>query len=153
MEVWTERIEEILDRAPTRAMPFSCLLKALIDQGADPHGREELILKRITEKPGTFRVIPGRLGPWAYQPHREGCTAPVPTPPARVCDPWILSRSVPNQNLGSEGRAWGRVQESLQAWGQELDTGSQAAVARWIGANWEAERALAPFLTGRIGRK
>jgi hypothetical protein len=52
--------------------------------------------------------------------------------------------------MGSDGSVVGKVQESLLAWGEELDTGSPRAVARWIDANWEAEEFLFRLFKQRV---
>ena len=147
MAGWTERITGILGRAPTGAQPYSNLLQLLKELGPDPTGREELILKQMTEQPERFRVIPGRLGPWMNRAPRGGSPNPGSRVQSRIGDPWILSNCAGAPNHGYEERVMGQIRESLQAWGKEVDTGSQGAVARWIGANREAERALGQFLT------
>ena len=151
MEGWTERIQEILDRAPTRAMSFSRLVGTLREEGMAVNGREEWILKRVGEHPEAFKVIPDRLGPWVLWPGGKmvgSFPRPLKTP---RCDPWILTRSPASPSLGLERRIAGQIQESLQAWGQEIDDGSQVAVARWIGANKEAEKALGVVLSAERG--
>ena len=142
MEHWMERIEEILERAPTRAMSFTRLIVAMKDGGLAVEGREDWILKRVSELPETFRVIPDRLGPWVLWP--EGRRPGVMACHLRtsVCDPWIMTCSPGSPAFAIEGKFVGRVQETLQAWGREIDDGSQVAVARWIMANMEAERAF-----------
>ena len=167
MEGWTKRIEKILDRAPTRAMSFSRLIRALREEGVAVAGREDWILKRVVEQPETFKVIPDRLGPWvlwqgerragfsAPHPRTSGCD-PCGCDPGgwgpRGCDPWIMTCSAASSPFGIEGKVVGRIQESLQAWGREIDDGSQVSVARWIGANKEAERAFGKFLSEETGR-
>ena len=68
MEGWTEKVERILDRAPTRALPFSRVLESLRSQGATVVGREGWVLQRMVEDAETFKVIPDRLGPWVAWP-------------------------------------------------------------------------------------
>ena len=147
MEGLTERVNGILNKAPTQAMSFSRLLCALREEGVDIAGREDLALKRMTEQPDSFRVIPDRFGPWA----RWSTMGKVPTPGLHArysgCDPWILTCSQAPRHFGIEGQVKGRIQECLQAWGQALDDGSQRAVAGWIRANREAERVLAGFVS------
>jgi hypothetical protein len=172
MEDWTERIEKILDQAPTRAMSFSRLISALREEGVAVAGREDWILKRVVEQPETFRVIPDRLGPWVLRPVDRGAGSSAPHPRTsgwgpggwdpggcdpggwgpRGCDPWIMTCSAASSPFGIEGKVVGRIQESLQAWGREIDDGSQVSVARWIGANKEAERTFVMFLSEETGR-
>ncbi len=152
MEEWTERIKKILDRAPTRATSFSRLLGALREGGVAVAGREDWILKRMVEQPKTFKVIPDRLGPWVLWPGEKGAGSSVSHPTTSGSDPWIMTCSVATPAFGIEGQVVGRIQESLQAWGQGMDDGSQVAVARWIGANREAERAFGKFLSKKRGR-
>lgn len=114
-------------------------------------GREEWILKRVGEHPETFKVIPDRLGPWVLWPGEktdESSSRPLKKP---GCDPWILTRKSASPSLGIERKIASQIQESLQAWGQEIDDGSQVAVARWIGANKEAEKALGIVLSEEKG--
>jgi hypothetical protein len=151
MEGWTERIENILDRAPTRAMSFSRLISALREEGVPVAGRKEWILKRVAEQPEIFKVIPDRLGPWVLWPSEKGAGFSEPPPRTSGCDPWIMTCSATSSSFGIGRRVVGRIQESLQAWGRELDDGSQVAVARWIGANKEAERAFGKFLSEETG--
>jgi len=152
MEGWTERIEKILDRAPTRAMSFSRLISALREEGVAVAGREDWILKRVVEQPETFKVIPDRLGPWALRPGEKRAGFSAPHPRTSGCDPWIMTCSAASSSFGIERKVVGRIQESLQAWGREIDDGSQVSVARWIGANKEAERVFGKFLSKETGR-
>ncbi|MCK5650179.1 MAG: hypothetical protein KAJ42_02325 [Gemmatimonadetes bacterium] len=152
MEEWTERIKKVLDRAPTRATSFSRLLGALRDDGVAVAGREDWILKRMTEQPETFKVIPDRLGPWVPWPERKGAGSSASHPTASGCDPWIMTCLAASPAFGIGEQVVSRIQEGLQAWGREIDDGSQVAVARWIGANKEAERAFGKFLNKEIGR-
>ena len=151
MERWTERIEHILNRAPTRALSLSRILTALHESGITVGDRREWILKRLTEQPDRFKVIPDRLGPWAcWQAEKE--PGPRETRPrASACDPWIMTCSATFPAFGIQRRIVGWVQESLQAWGLEVDDGSQVAVARWIRANEEAERVVAEVLSEEAG--
>ena len=152
MDEWTERINKILDRAPTRATSFSRLLRALREEGVAVAGREDWILKRMIEQPETFKVIPDRLGPWVLWPGENGAGFSASHSTTSGCDPWIMTCSAASPAFGIEGQVVGRIQESLQAWGQGIDDGSQVAVARWIGANKEAERAFGKFLNRGTGR-
>jgi len=152
MEEWTERIKNILDRAPTRATSFSRLLGALREEGMAVAGREDWILKRMTEQPETFKVIPDRLGPWVPWPERKGAGSSASHPTASGCDPWIMTCLAASPAFGIGEQVVSRIQEGLQAWGREIDDGSQVAVARWIGANKEAERAFGTFLNNKVGR-
>ncbi len=140
MESWEKRIERILDRAPTRAMALSQLVEAMRVQSSGPPGSPELILRRMKEDRERFKVVPDRLGPWSTPRSRP--EAPGRRRGEGERDPWILIRTPPSHGTGPEGRIVGQVQESLQAWGQGLDTGSQWAVARWIDANFEAQETL-----------
>ncbi|MFH1762940.1 MAG: hypothetical protein ABIF09_01995 [Gemmatimonadota bacterium] len=151
MEGWTERIENILDRAPTRAMPLSRLVGALKEEGLPVAGREDWILKRVVEQPESFKVIPDRLGPWVLWPEERGTGISAPLPGTFRCDPWIMTCSAASPPLGIERKVVARIQESLQAWGREMDDGSQVAVARWIGANKEAEEACGKVLSAVTG--
>ncbi|MCJ7628096.1 MAG: hypothetical protein MUO50_06870 [Longimicrobiales bacterium] len=152
MESWTERIENILDRAPTRAMSFSRLVGTLREEGLPVAGREDWILQRVVEQPKTFKVIPDRLGPWVLWPRKRGAEISAPCSETPRCDPWIMTCSAASPSLGIEREVVARIQESLQAWGREIDDGSQVAVARWIGANTEAEEALGSVLSAVTGR-
>jgi len=105
-------------------------------------GREEWILRSVVERSAVFKVIPDRLGPWVLWPAGKGARFPESPPGNLTCDPWIMVCSTAPAGFDAEGRVMVRIQESLQAWGKEIDEGSQAAVARWIGANQEAERAF-----------
>ena len=119
MDSWTEQVKRILDRAPTRALPLSRLLQLLKEEGVAVSGREEWILRRITEQPEAFKVIPDRLGPWVV---RAGDGEPVsPWFPSRRFgrDPWVMACSPVTPTLGLDGQVVGRIQESLQAWGRE----------------------------------
>ncbi len=152
MEGWTERIEKILDRAPTRAMSFSRLISALKEEGVSVAGREEWILKRMAEQPEAFKVIPDRLGPWVPLPRERRAGFSAPHPRTSGGDPWIMTCSAPSSPFGTERKVVSRIQESLQAWGREIDDGSQVSVARWIGANREAERVLGKILSEEMRR-
>ncbi len=151
MEGWMERIQTILDRAPTRAMSFSQLVGTLKEEGMLVTGREEWILKRVEEHPEAFKVIPDRLGPWVLWPGEKMVGSLPRSLKTRGCNPWILTRSTTPPSLGIERKIACQIQESLQAWGQEIDDGSQVAVARWIGANKEAEKALGLVLSAEGG--
>ena len=146
MERWMERIKQILEEAPTRATPFSSLLEALARAGVAVGGREEWILRWLAEHPESFKVIPDRLGPWVRWPGMGG-GMPPPFPSRGRADPWIMTCSLGSSSCGEEPDVVGRIRESLQAWGQAIDEGSQAAVARWIGANKEAEKAFGMVVT------
>ena len=148
MDSWTEQVKRILDRAPTRALPLSRLLQLLREEGVAVSGREEWILRRITEQPEAFKVIPDRLGPWVVWAG-EGDPGSPWYPSRRFGrDPWVMTCSPVTSSLGIEGKVVGRIQESLQAWGRELDDGSPVAVARWIGANQKAARTFGEFFRG-----
>jgi hypothetical protein len=152
MEIWIERIEHILNRAPTRALSLSRLLTALKEAGITVGDRREWVLKRLIEQPDRFKVIPDRLGPWVLWPGEKEPGLPEFRPRTSGCDPWIMTCSPTSPSLGIQRRMVGWVQESLQAWGRELDDGSQVAVARWIQANEEAERAFGAVLSEEAGR-
>ncbi len=152
MESWTERIENILDRAPTRAMSFSRLVGTLREEGLPVAGSEDWILQRVVEQPQAFKVIPDRLAPRVLWPREPGAGISAPGSETYRCDPWILSCTAASPSSGIEREVVARIQESLQAWGREIDDGSQVAVARWIGANKEAEAALGSVLSAVTGR-
>jgi len=146
VESWAERIERLLERVPTRAAPFSSLLAALADGGEAVSGQEDRILQQVADGQRGLKVIPDRLGPWLEWPY----PGPAPSCPGRagMGDPWIVACHPPSRGEGTDqGRFVGRMRESLLAWGRNVDDGSQVAVARWIGANGEAEKALGRFLT------
>jgi hypothetical protein len=148
VESWTGRIEKLLEGAPTRAAPFSRILQALAEDGVAVSGREDWILQRLAERGHQFKIIPDRLGPWLRWPS----PARHQTPQRWRCesDPWIVAFHLPARTEdGQKGRFVGRIRECLLAWGRDVDEGSQVAVARWIGANGEAERALSHLLTLR----
>jgi hypothetical protein len=149
---WEKRIEEILDAAPTRAMSFSRLMKAVRAQSPGPVGDPEQILNRMNEEPTRFLVVPDPIGPWAEAVQPSRVRAPRPNGEGKG-DPWVLARTPPRPASGSEELMVIQVQESLRAWGQELDTRSQGAIARWIDANCEAEEVMlslfGPEIRGR----
>jgi len=142
MREWTEQAQTILEQAPARAMSFSRLLKALAASGVVVAGREDWYLKRMTEQSEKFKVIPDRLGPWVSCLEKARAGSPALLKGDWPCDPWIMTCSDPTPSGGIRGPLEGRIQESLQAWGRDIDVGSQVAVARWIQATREAEKAL-----------
>jgi hypothetical protein len=152
MESWTERIEHILNRAPTRALSFSRILAALHEAGMNVGNRREWVLRSLMEQPDRFKVIPDRLGPWVFWPGEKEPGLRGPRPRASGGDPWIMTCSTTAPSFGIQRRIVGWVQESLQAWGREVDDGSQVAVARWIRANEEAERVVGEVLSEEAGR-
>lgn len=143
MELWMERVAAILDDAPARALPLSRLLSEIREQGEVVTGREAWILQRIRERPDRFRVIPDRLGPWNLWPEPSMMPVNGRTLPGPTADPWIVTSSTARSGFGAEGRFVGTVQETLQAWGWSVDVGSQVAIARWIRAHKEGEKAVA----------
>lgn len=152
MERWTRRVADLLDGAPTRALPLSRLIQTLKEDGLAEAGRREWILARLTEQRACFKVIPDRLGPWVPRP-RAGVVGKISSPPTGSgLDPWIMTCSPGRPLSGLDGQVMGRIRESLQAWGREVDDGSQTAVARWIGANHEAARALEAFFRPESSR-
>lgn len=152
MEDWMERVRTILDETPTRAMPYSRVLLALRESGMPVSGREGWILGRVADQSEYFRVISGRLGPWTLLSDLRGPEAsPLPSP-VYSTQPWILAWASNTPPAGEEGKALGRVRESIQAWGRALDEGSQTAVARWIGAVKEAERAMDRCIKAGVGK-
>jgi len=149
MDPWTEGARKILERSPTRAAPLSRLLTGLQEEGVEVRGREAWILKRISEEPALFRILPDRGSPF----HRWPLT-PTPEPSARhgrhrFGDPWILARPAPPPSFGIRKQTVRRIQESLGAWGHCLDDGSPIAVARWVRATREAEETCSLILTER----
>ncbi|MBT8398800.1 MAG: hypothetical protein HKO65_15385 [Gemmatimonadetes bacterium] len=147
MEVWIERVRVILDRAPTRAMPLSHLLQSLEGVGGNRKEIGDWILKTMKGKEESFRVIPDRLGPWVWRMSPGGSSASIPAMARQDPDPWVLIRSPASRSSEPEERVFGQIRECLGAWGEAVDTGSQTSVACWIGANREAERALARLAT------
>lgn len=150
MEGWSHRVDAVLNRAPARAMPLSRLVRSLLAEGLAGTGGREWVLQRILEESEVFRVIPDRVGVWVHWPIPE---RPGPwSRPGSIheLDPWILSCTSLQTRMGPEEKAVGRIQETIQAWGRDLDVGSQVAVARWIGATAAAERAVRSVVrTGR----
>ena len=142
MQDWTQVVQTILEKTPARAMVFSRLLRALAASGVAIAGREDWFLRRLTEQPEEFKVIPDRLGPWVSWPEKARSGFPAFFGKEWLSDPWIMTCSDPNSTGGDTGQVESRVRESLQAWGKNIDVGSQVAVARWIQAILEAERAL-----------
>ena len=152
MERWTQRVKDILDGAPTRALPLSRLIRALKDDGVAEACREDWVLARLTERPERFRVIPDRLGPWVHWPS-GGEGGRVPSHPRKSGpDPWIMTCSPGPPPFGPGSQVVGRIQEGLQAWGRSVDDGSQTAVARWIGANHEATKTFEEFFSRKMTR-
>lgn len=149
MDKWTEKAREALEEAPVGAMSFSRLIQALRVTGVSVEGREDWILERMREQPDSFTVIPDRLGPWVRCQGKQGSETHARSPVGGRADPWILTRARAAPGYGTHERAIGRLQESIQSWGRDLDRESQVAVARWIRATREAEKALSGlFRTG-----
>ncbi len=148
MEVWTDKVRKILDGIPTQALPLSRVMSALGEMKVSEVGGAGRFLQGILDQPETFKVIPDRLGPWmrGSDPRSGQPTSRGPLP--LLSDPWILTCSPSSASADSDGRAVGRVGESLQAWGREIDDGSQVAVARWIEANGEVERVFQKLFRG-----
>jgi hypothetical protein len=152
MDDWVERVRSILDGNPTRALPFSRIIHSLNDQGATLAGRKGWVFKRMMEHPGTFKIIPDRLGPWTLLPSPGSVESSRTEPGKSASDPWILASATPPSDLGTREQLAGRIQESLQAWGWSVDDGSPAAVARWIAANGEAEQVIRDLFISRPPR-
>ncbi len=142
MEAWNEHLKTILDRAPTRAMPLSTLVQSLNRLGGSQESRKDLVIKAAGSQQESYRIIPNRLGPWAQHPKRRRSLSPVQPENGWEPDPWVLTWSGPRGLDGPQGRMIEQLTDSLGAWGKEVDVGSPSSVARWIGANREAERAL-----------
>jgi hypothetical protein len=151
VDPWTDAITRILDQAPTRARPLSLILRELDAAGMPVEGRREWVLRRISELPARFIVIPAHRIPWVPWPR----TAPSLF---RCCpsvemerDPWVMSRTRGLGRVGPGGRTMLRIQEGLHALAEAVDEGSQGSVARWVRANQEGERACRVLFTGHIG--
>jgi hypothetical protein len=159
MDPWIAGARRILERSPTGAAPLSRLLAQLGEEGVEVEGREPWILKRLSEQPRLFRVLPKPGKPfrgcppfplWEPDPHRArgGLTEPTPHQfRGGLGEPWVLASSTSAPRFGSGDKAVGRIQETLGAWGRSLDEESPRAVARWIQATLEAEGACSHFLT------
>lgn len=140
MDPWTDGALKILERSPTRASPLSRLLSGLEEQGVEVRGREGWILKRLSEQPKLFRVLPDREGPFRRWPLASRAEPQDRHGRHRLGDPWILAcPPAPPPSLGPRERTVRRIQESLGAWGCSVDEGSPHAVARWVRATREAE--------------
>lgn len=155
MEGWTEKVRRILDGTPTRALPLSRVMSALTEAKALDGCGAGLFLQRILDQPETFTVIPDRVGPWMRG--SLPCTSHSTRPGTGTGtgtgqpDPWILTHTPGAAPFGAEERALSCVGESLQAWGREIDDGSQVAVARWIGATGEVEKMFRKLFTREAG--
>jgi len=150
MQDLTAQVQTILEQAPARAMALSRLLQALAESGVAMSGRKDWFLKRLAEQSEDFKVIPDRLGPWVSWPEKARPGLPALLRKEWLPDPWVMACSDPGPTEGGRGPLEGRIQESLHAWGRDVDTGSQVAVARWIQATREAERALERVTTGGV---
>jgi hypothetical protein len=163
MDPWTAGARRILERSPTGAAPLSRLLARLEEEGVEVEGREPWILKRLSEQPGLFRVLPNLGNPfrgWPPLPGREpgphrgrsGLGEPGPhRDRGGLGEPWVLRCSPYPTCSGGGDQAVRRIQETLGAWGLPLDEKSPRAVARWVRATLEAEGACSLILTGQGG--
>ncbi len=143
---WFETLREILDRAPTRALPLTTLRLQLRAQGVPMPGGPAWLRKSLEENDG-FRVIPARRGPWARWATEappmarapEGTRAGDGRGGEKTPEAWILLRQPVSLAYGPRERTLSRIREGLLAWGEELDEGSPSSVARWIRANRQLE--------------
>ncbi len=152
MDPWTDGAQKILERSPMRATSFSQLLAVLEEEGLEVRGREAWILRRLSEHPELFRVLPDHGGPfrhWLMAGNQEWAQAESR---GRIGNPWVLACPAPPPGFGAGERTVRRIQEGLRAWGCCLDEGSPRAVARWVRANREAEGSCALILTAGAER-
>lgn len=148
METWADRIEGLMERCPTGALPFSRILRDLERDGIAVQGRETWLFQRLRERTHRFKVLPDCLGPWMDWPGPDASESWRLRLGTGCRDPWVVMLNRRSATpLGSGQTLAARMQEALQAWGVELDDGSHTSVARWIEANGEAERALERLLT------
>lgn len=154
MEPWTDSVGLALEAAHTRALPFSTLRDRLLEDGVSEAQNRGWFLEKLRDDAHGFRVIVDRMGPWlGTRPEagrwrsshqRTGEDMPLP-------DPWVLALSGSGQGSEAAPREdlARKIREALRVWGQVLDEGSPASVARWIAAVKEAEGALASLLSPR----
>ena len=120
-------------------------------EGVAVAGRESWILKALSERDDLFRIIPGSRGAWARFAKERWEFPGSPHPSWTAGEAWVMSRRRPPPAFGVSERARRKLREGLQAWGREVDDGSQVAIARWIRANREGERACRGFVSALAG--
>jgi hypothetical protein len=142
MNRWTEDIRSVLERAPTGALPLSCIQRELQREGVVLDPEDPWVLSSLREGNETFRVIPFYPEYWAPKDRREGAGR-------QGGDPWVLLSKTPEQGFGRIARARTRIQDGVRAWAVGLDQASPGAVARWVRGNLEGARICTALATGK----
>jgi len=133
MDRWVDCIRQVLERAPTGALPLTTIAVELRREGAFIDPQDPWLLSKLIEDRETFRVIAVPAGPWAdlFGKGSDESTSE---------DSWILLNHYPERSIGQRERVRARILEGFQAWAREMDGASPVSVARWIRANREGAR-------------